>query len=81
MFAGLYINISEDCAVLHVALRNFNDFNIFESGVDQVSGVLNHKESRIANGKVRGKTIDAIVNTGIGGSNLGPVVLIEVLNS
>src|SRR6267378_8197293 len=42
MFSGEHINTSEDRAVLHVALRNFNDFGIAGSGVDEVSGVLNH---------------------------------------
>ena len=31
MFAGEHINTLENCAVLHVALRNFNDFNISKS--------------------------------------------------
>ena len=42
MFTGGHIITSKDHAVLHVVLRNFNDFNNSESGVDQVSGVLNH---------------------------------------
>ncbi|KAF9544447.1 PGI-domain-containing protein [Agrocybe pediades] len=42
MFAGEHINTSEDRAVLRVALRNFNDFDISESGADEVQSVLNH---------------------------------------
>ena len=85
MFAGEHINTSEDRAVLHVALRNFNDFNISESGVDQVSGVLAHMKEfseAVRNGEWKGytgKTINAIVNIGIGGSDLGPVMVTEAL--
>lgn len=85
MFAGEHINTSEDRAVLHVALRNFNDFNISEAGVDQVGDVLAHiKEfsESVRNGEWKGytgKTINAIVNIGIGGSDLGPVMVTEAL--
>ena len=85
MFAGEHINTSEDRAVLHVALRNFNDFNISESGVDQVSGVLAHMKEfseAVRNGDWKGysgQSINAIVNIGIGGSDLGPVMVTEAL--
>jgi len=85
MFAGEHINTSEDRAVLHVALRNFNDFKIQENGVDEVTGVLNHiKEfsEAVRNGEWKGytgKKIDTIVNIGIGGSDLGPVMVTEAL--
>ncbi|KAF8808557.1 glucose-6-phosphate isomerase [Phlegmacium glaucopus] len=85
MFAGEHINTSEDRAVLHVALRNFNDFNISEAGVDQVSGVLAHMKEfseSVRNGVWKGytgKTINTIVNIGIGGSDLGPVMVTEAL--
>ncbi|KIJ97410.1 hypothetical protein K443DRAFT_681558 [Laccaria amethystina LaAM-08-1] len=87
MFAGEHINTSEDRAVLHVALRNFNDFNISEAGVDEVSGVLNHiKEfsEAVRSGEWKGytgKTINTIVNIGIGGSDLGPVMVTEALKA
>ncbi|EDR06710.1 glucose-6-phosphate isomerase [Laccaria bicolor S238N-H82] len=87
MFAGEHINTSEDRAVLHVALRNFNDFNISEAGVDEVSGVLNHiKEfsDAVRSGEWKGytgKTINTIVNIGIGGSDLGPVMVTEALRA
>lgn len=42
MFAGEHINTSEDRAVLHVALRNFDEFKINEAGVDEVGKVLAH---------------------------------------
>ena len=68
MFAGEHINTSEDRAVLHVALRNFDDFKISEAGVDEVSGVLAHiKEfsEAVRSGAWKGytgKTINNIVN-------------------
>ncbi|PFH47423.1 hypothetical protein AMATHDRAFT_67792 [Amanita thiersii Skay4041] len=85
MFAGEHINTSEDRAVLHIALRNFNDFKIAEKGVDEVSGVLEH--IKIFSNAVRdgswkgytGKTINTVVNIGIGGSDLGPVMVTEAL--
>ncbi|KAH7882841.1 Glc-6-P isomerase [Phlebopus sp. FC_14] len=85
MFAGEHINTSEDRAVLHVALRNFDDFKIQEEGVDEVAGVLAHiKEfsQAVRSGSwtgYTGKTINTIVNIGIGGSDLGPVMVTEAL--
>jgi glucose-6-phosphate isomerase len=85
MFSGEHINTSEDRAVLHVALRNFDEWKINEAGVNEVSGVLNHiKEfsEAVRSGAWKGytgKTIDTIVNIGIGGSDLGPVMVTEAL--
>lgn len=86
MFAGEHINTSEDRAVLHVALRNFdNDLTISEEGVDEVSGVLQHMKEfseSVRSGTWKGytgKTINTIVNIGIGGSDLGPVMVTEAL--
>ncbi|PPQ68411.1 hypothetical protein CVT26_006083 [Gymnopilus dilepis] len=85
MFAGEHINTSEDRAVLHVALRNFNDFKIAEQGVDEVASVLNHMKEfseAVRSGEWKGytgKTINTIVNIGIGGSDLGPVMVTEAL--
>lgn len=87
MFAGEHINTSEDRAVLHVALRNFDEFKIAEAGVDEVSGVLAHiKEfsDSVRSGAWKGytgKPIDTIVNIGIGGSDLGPVMVTEALKA
>jgi glucose-6-phosphate isomerase len=87
MFAGEHINTSEDRAVLHIALRNFDDFKINEGGVDEVTPVLNHiKEfsESVRNGSWKGytgKTINTIVNIGIGGSDLGPVMVTEALKA
>jgi len=86
MFAGEHINTSEDRAVLHVALRNVgDDFKIQETGVDEVSGVLAHMKEfseAVRSGEWKGytgQTINAIVNIGIGGSDLGPVMVTEAL--
>ncbi|KAI0635013.1 glucose-6-phosphate isomerase [Trametes polyzona] len=85
MFAGEHINTSEDRAVLHVALRNFDEFKINEAGVDEVSKVLAHMKEfseAVRSGAWKGytgKTINTIVNIGIGGSDLGPVMVTEAL--
>ncbi|WWD16070.1 glucose-6-phosphate isomerase [Kwoniella shandongensis] len=89
MFAGKHINTSEDRAVLHVALRNppvdKGGFKIDEEGVDEVHGVLAHiKEfsDSVRSGAWKGytgKAINTIVNIGIGGSDLGPVMVTEAL--
>lgn len=87
MFAGEHINTSEDRAVLHVALRNFNDFQIQEAGVSEVQAVLAHiKEftEAVRSGAWKGytgKPINTIVNIGIGGSDLGPVMVTEALKA
>ncbi|CEL61787.1 glucose-6-phosphate isomerase [Rhizoctonia solani AG-1 IB] len=85
MFAGEHINTSEDRAVLHTALRNFSNNYVSEPGADEVPGVLAHiKEfsESVRSGQwtgYTGKKIDAIVNIGIGGSDLGPVMVTEAL--
>jgi glucose-6-phosphate isomerase len=86
MFSGVHINTSEDRAVLHVALRDIaKSFKIQEAGVDEVADVLKHiKEfsNAIRSGEWKGytgKRIDTIVNIGIGGSDLGPVMVTEAL--
>lgn len=87
MFAGEHINTSEDRAVLHVALRNFDDFKIQEAGTDEVSGVLEHMKEfsdAVRSGEWKGytgKAIKSIVNIGIGGSDLGPVMVTEALKT
>ncbi|KWU41093.1 glucose-6-phosphate isomerase [Rhodotorula sp. JG-1b] len=86
MFAGKHINTSEDRAVLHVALRNIgNEFKINEAGADEVQGVLDRMatfSNQIRSGEWKGytgKPIDTVVNIGIGGSDLGPVMVTEAL--
>ncbi|KAL0094469.1 glucose-6-phosphate isomerase [Phycomyces blakesleeanus] len=88
MFAGEHINFTEDRAVLHVALRNMSDKPILDEGQDvmpEVRDVLEHiKEfsEAIRSGEWKGytgKAITDIVNIGIGGSDLGPVMVTEAL--
>ncbi|RSH93975.1 glucose-6-phosphate isomerase [Saitozyma podzolica] len=89
MFSGKHINTSEDRAVLHIALRNptpeKGGFKISEPGVSEVHGVLNHMKEfsdSVRSGAWKGytgKSIDTIVNIGIGGSDLGPVMVCEAL--
>lgn len=88
MFAGEKINITENRAVLHVALRAPRGEVIKVDGVDVVPEVHKVLEAmgafadRIRNGKWKGftgKKIKNIVNVGIGGSDLGPVMAYEAL--
>lgn len=85
MFAGKHINTSEDRAVLHIALRNFSQWSIPEPGAEEVPKVLAHiKEfsESVRSGTWKGytgKSINTIVNIGIGGSDLGPVMVTEAL--
>ena len=85
MFAGDHINTSEDRAVLHVALRGFGEYKINEPGVDEVVPVLKHIREfsdAVRSGAWKGytgKSITTIVNIGIGGSDLGPVMVTEAL--
>ncbi|HET6515377.1 MAG TPA: glucose-6-phosphate isomerase [Thermodesulfovibrionales bacterium] len=88
MFRGDRINETEDRAVLHVALRNRSDTPIFLDGRDvmpQVKSVLDQMKafsSRVVAGAWKGytgKAVTDIVNIGIGGSDLGPVMVTEAL--
>ncbi len=88
MFAGLKINETEHRSVLHTALRNFSDTPILVDGKDVmplVRKVLNHMKifcQQIHDGTWKGysgKKIKYIVNIGIGGSDLGPVMVTEAL--
>jgi glucose-6-phosphate isomerase len=81
MFAGEKINITEDRAVLHVALRAPSDEKIMVDGVNvvfEVHTVLNKMSvfsHRVRSGEwtgYTGKRIRNVVNVGIGGSDLGP---------
>jgi len=88
MFAGEKINNTEDRAVLHVALRNRSNRPIEVDGEDVMPGV-NDVLSRmrsftedVREGRwlgCSGKPITDIVNIGIGGSDLGPVMVCEAL--
>ncbi|MGH2629449.1 MAG: glucose-6-phosphate isomerase [Actinomycetota bacterium] len=88
MFRGDHINVSEDRAVLHVALRMPADTSLTVDGVDvvaEVHGVLERMgvfADRIRSGAWTGHTgrpIRNVVNIGIGGSDLGPVMAHEAL--
>ena len=88
MFKGEKINATENRAVLHIALRNRTNTPIIVHGEDvmpQVNAVL-HKiktfSGQVISGEWKGysgKKITDIVNIGIGGSDLGPVMVTEAL--
>ena len=88
MFAGERINVTEDRAVLHVALRAPKGQQIRVDGIDVVPAVLEVLDrmaefaDRVRSGQwtgYTGKRILNIVNIGIGGSDLGPVMAYEAL--
>lgn len=88
MFRGERINATEDRSVLHIALRNRSNRPIVEEGEDvmpAVNDTLDRIEQfcgRIHTGKhlgFTGKKINTFVNIGIGGSDLGPVMVTEAL--
>jgi glucose-6-phosphate isomerase len=90
MFRGDEINVSEKRAVLHVALRAPRDETIIVNGenvVPQVHAVLDAMRAftdRVRSGEWKGHTgkrIRNVVNIGIGGSDLGPVMAYEALRS
>jgi glucose-6-phosphate isomerase len=88
MFSGEKINITEKRAVLHVALRAPKGEKILVDGEDVVPGVhavldkMSEFSERIRSGEWKGHTgkrIRNVVNIGIGGSDLGPVMAYEAL--
>ena len=88
MFRGEHINVSEDRAVLHVALRMPKERSLVVDGEDlvkEVHAVLDRMAAfadRIRSGEWKGHTgkpIRNVVNIGIGGSDLGPVMAYEAL--
>ncbi len=88
MFRGEKINSTEDRAVLHTALRNRSDTPLMVDGVDvmpPVRAVLERMGQfcgKVRNGDWKGFTgqsITDIVNIGIGGSDLGPLMAVEAL--
>ena len=88
MFKGEKINITEKRAVLHTALRAPKDATILVDGknvVPEVHAVLEHMadfSSRVRSGQWKGHTgrrICNVINIGIGGSDLGPVMAYEAL--
>jgi glucose-6-phosphate isomerase len=88
MFSGEKINTTEKRAVLHVALRAPKDQSILVDGnnvVPEVHAVLNRMSAfseRVRSGEWKGHTgtrIRNVINIGIGGSDLGPVMAYEAL--
>ena len=88
MFTGQKINVSEDRAVLHVALRNRSNAPIIVDGddvmpeVNAVLGQMKDFSEKLISGAWKGysgKSITDIVNIGIGGSDLGPLMVTEAL--
>ncbi len=88
MFSGRKINVTEDRAVLHVALRAPRDATILVDGknvVPEVHAVLDRMSAfaaRVRSGEWlghTGKRIRNVINIGIGGSDLGPVMAYEAL--
>ena len=88
MFRGEHINVSEDRAVLHVALRMPRTAKLVVDGTDvvaQVHEVLDRMANfanRVRSGEWKGytgKPIKNVINIGIGGSDLGPVMAYEAL--
>lgn len=90
MFNGETINATENRAVLHTALRNKSNTPVFVDGKDimpDINKVLKQVKvfsNNVLNGKWRGytgKSIKSIINIGIGGSDLGPVMVTEALKA
>jgi glucose-6-phosphate isomerase len=88
MFTGKKINTTEKRSVLHIALRNRSNTPIFSDGKDvmpEINAVLDKMNGfcdKVRSGAWKGytgKSITDIVNIGIGGSDLGPVMVTEAL--
>ena len=88
MFAGEHINITEDRAVLHTALRRPATDSLTVDGRDAIADVHEVLEKvyafarRVRSGEwvgITGKPVKTVVNVGIGGSDLGPVMAYEAL--
>ncbi|OBK40515.1 glucose-6-phosphate isomerase [Mycobacterium sp. 1245111.1] len=88
MFDGTHINVSEDRAVLHTALRLPRDASLTVDGQNVVADVhevldrMGDFTDRLRSGEwtgATGKRISTVVNIGIGGSDLGPVMVYQAL--
>ena len=88
VFSGLRWNNTENREVLHSALRNPSNCELIVNGQDIMPQILDVRErflgfaEDIRTGKIRGyrgETIEAVVNIGIGGSDLGPQMAVEAL--
>ncbi len=90
MFEGQKINVTENRAVLHTALRDKSGRDIFVDGKNIMPGIKEVLQkmkiftNRVVSGEWKGysgKPITDVVNIGIGGSDLGPVMVTEALKS
>ncbi|MDD4964673.1 MAG: glucose-6-phosphate isomerase [Gallionella sp.] len=90
MFAGDKINVTEQRAALHTALRNRSDRPVFVDGKDVMPDVrrvlvlMRQFSDAVRSGEHRGhtgKAIRDVVNIGIGGSDLGPLMVCEALKA
>ncbi|WP_158825237.1 glucose-6-phosphate isomerase [Mucilaginibacter lacusdianchii] len=90
MFTGQVINVTENRPVLHTALRNQSNTPVYVDGKDvmpDVNAVLKHMKefsNAVIDGEWKGytgKPITNVVNIGIGGSDLGPVMVTEALKA
>jgi len=90
MFSGERINVTENRAVLHIALRNRSSQPIMYDGHDVMPAVravlakMEHFSNAIRSGKWRGytgKRIKNVINIGIGGSDLGPAMMYTSLQA
>ncbi len=88
MYAGEHINVTEDRAVLHTALRRPATDSLTVDGQDAIADVHEVLEKvyafarRVRSGEwvgITGKPVKTVVNVGIGGSDLGPVMAYEAL--
>ena len=88
MYSGEKINFTEQRAVLHTALRNRSNTPVYVDGVDVMSEVnrvlekMRRFTDKVRSGEWKGysaKSITDVVNIGIGGSDLGPVMVTEAM--
>ena len=88
MFTGEKVNETENRAVLHVALRDFAGRSYYVDGEDVAKTAWTERErlkaftQKVHAGDVKGSSgapLDAVVNIGIGGSDLGPQMAVEAL--
>ena len=88
MYAGEHINVTEDRAVLHTVLRRPATDSLTVDGQDAIADVHEVLEKvyafarRVRSGEwvgITGKPVKTVVNVGIGGSDLGPVMAYEAL--
>jgi glucose-6-phosphate isomerase len=90
MYSGEMTNHTEKRAVLHTALRNLSNSPVYVDGkdvrpvVNQVLAQMKSFSNKVISGNWKGftgKSIDTVVNIGIGGSDLGPYMVTEALKS